>query len=109
MKNRAEELNGFTTELKTGLGKARLTVNEQDGIPFEVFITMGKSGGTITAKAEAIGRLISLALRHDATIEEIVKQLIDISDDQPLYVGKKIIKSLPDAIAQELKKRYLKK
>ena len=39
-------------------------ITEDDkGQPFEVFINLGKAGGSAMADAEAMGRLISLALR----------------------------------------------
>ncbi len=63
VQDRPETLQGFTTKVVTGMGNLYVTVTEMDGKPFEVFATIGKSGKSTMAKTEAIGRLVSLALR----------------------------------------------
>ena len=85
-----------------------LTVNEVDGQPFEVFATIGKSGRSITAKAEAIGRLVSLALRSGVAVRDVVAQIKGIGGEHPVFRGKGLLLSIPDAIAWVLEKRYLK-
>ena len=72
VRQRPDIVMGFTQKIQTGLGVLYLTVNELDGRPFEVFATIGKSGRSITAKAEAIGRLVSLALRSGVEVRDIV-------------------------------------
>ncbi|MBW2539171.1 MAG: vitamin B12-dependent ribonucleotide reductase, partial [Deltaproteobacteria bacterium] len=79
VKERPETLEGFTTKIVTGLGRLYVTVTECEGNPFEVFATIGKSGKSTTAKTEAIGRLISLALRSGVKVGNIVEQLKGIS------------------------------
>jgi len=74
-RDRPDTLEGFTTKMVTGLGTLYVTVTEYEGRPFEVFATIGKSGGSTTAKTEAIGRLVSLALRSGVKVEKIVDQL----------------------------------
>ena len=59
------------------MGNLYVTVTEMDGKPFEVFATIGKSGKSTMAKTEAIGRLVSLALRSGITPDKIVEQLIE--------------------------------
>jgi ribonucleoside-diphosphate reductase alpha chain len=104
---RPDILNGFTRKIKTGSGHLYLTINELDNKPFEVFATIGKSGRTVSAKAEAIGRLVSLLLRSGASVNEIVKQLEGIGGDYPIFQKGGLIKSIPDAIALVLKDKYL--
>lgn len=106
MKPRPDELSSSTTSIQTGYGKVYITITDQDNRPYEVFVTIGKSGGALMAKAEAIGRLISFALRNGLPIQGIIKQLKDISDDKPLAAGKRLVKSIPDAVAQVLEERY---
>src|SRR5712671_4266274 len=61
---RPDTLRGITTRIETPLGTMFLNITEDDrGQPFEVFINLGKAGGAAMADAEAMGRLISLALR----------------------------------------------
>ena len=107
VKNRPDVIYGFTQKIPTGLGMLFLTVNEMDGKPFEVFATIGKSGGSITAKAEAIGRLVSLALRSGVEVREIVQQLKGIGGENPKFMKKHLVKSIPDAIAYVFESRYL--
>jgi len=89
------------------LGAMYLTVNEVDNKPFEVFATIGKSGRSITAKAEAIGRLVSLALRSGVSVREVVGQLKGIGGEHPVFRKKGMIMSIPDAIAWVFEQRYL--
>ena len=62
-----------------------VTVTEYEGRPFEVFATIGKSGRSTTAKTEAIGRLVSLALRSGVTVDKIVEQLKGIGGEHPVF------------------------
>ncbi|MBF0482994.1 MAG: vitamin B12-dependent ribonucleotide reductase [Desulfovibrionaceae bacterium] len=107
VKHRPDVVYGFTQKVKIGLGDLYLTVNEMDGKPFEVFATIGKSGRSITAKAEAIGRLVSLALRSGVSVADIVEQLKGIGGENPVFQKKGLLLSLPDAIAWVLENRYL--
>lgn len=108
VRKRPDILQGFTQKVQTGLGAMYLTVNEVDGKPFEVFATIGKSGRSITAKAEAIGRLVSLALRSGVSVRDIVTQIKGIGGEHPVFRGKGLLLSIPDAIAWVLERRYLK-
>ena len=76
-----------------------VNITEDDtGQPFEVFLTLGKAGGSAMADAEAMGRLISLALRSGIPLMEIHKQLRGISSDRAVGLGPNKVLSVPDAI-----------
>jgi len=107
VRKRPDLTRGFTQKVQTGLGAMYLTVNEVDGQPFEVFATIGKSGRSITAKAEAIGRLVSLALRSGVDVRDIVSQIKGIGGEHPVFQKKGLLLSIPDAIAWVLEKNYL--
>jgi len=107
VKKRPETLEGFTTKIKTGYGHLYVTVTEYEGKPFEVFATIGKSGRSTTAKTEAIGRLVSLALRSGVTVDKIVAQLKGIGGEYPVFQDGGLVLSIPDAISRVLEKRYL--
>ena len=109
VKERPETLDGFTTKIKTGLGQLYVTVTEYEGHPFEVFATIGKSGRSTTAKTEAIGRLVSLALRAGVKVGSIIDQLKGIGGEHPVFQEGGLVLSIPDAIARVLEKRYLTK
>ena len=107
---RPDLVYGFTQKVTTGHGIMYVTVNEMDGKPFEVFATIGKSGRSTTAKAEAIGRLVSLALRSGIEVQEVVNQIKDIGGEMPVFQQGKHgqVQSIPDGIAWVLENRYLK-
>ncbi|MBI5196222.1 MAG: vitamin B12-dependent ribonucleotide reductase, partial [Nitrospirae bacterium] len=85
-KKRPEAIKGTTRLLKTGCGHLYVTVNEDtNGNLFELFTHMGKAGGCAASQAEAIGRLVSLALRGNIEPVEIVKQLRGISCHSPAW------------------------
>jgi len=108
IKDRPETVAGFTTKIKTGLGNLYVNVTEYEGRPFEVFAIIGKSGKSTTAKTEAIGRLVSLALRSGIRVDDIVEQLKGIGGEYPVFQKDGLVLSIPDAIAQVLENRYLK-
>ncbi|MFW5904696.1 MAG: vitamin B12-dependent ribonucleotide reductase [bacterium] len=96
-------LKGRTIKTNSPLGDLYVTINEdQDGRPFEVFCTLGKAGGAAMADAEAIGRLISLALRSGIPITAVRDQLRGISCDRAVGVGPHKVLSAPDAIGQAI-------
>jgi len=107
VKERPETLEGFTTKMMTGMGALYVTVTEYEGRPFEVFATIGKSGRSTTAKTEAIGRLVSLALRSGVQVEKIVEQLKGIGGEHPVFQKDGLVLSIPDAISRVLEKRYM--
>jgi ribonucleoside-diphosphate reductase alpha chain len=92
-------LTGKTAKIPTSYGNLYLTVNEVNGRPIEVFTTMGKSGHETMAFTEAIGRMISLALRSGVKIHHIIKQMKGIGGSQPVWHEDSVIMSVPDAIA----------
>jgi ribonucleoside-diphosphate reductase alpha chain len=98
-RSRPDKLRGTTIRKETPLGVMFVNITEDDkGQPFEVFLTLGKAGGSAMADAEAMGRLISLALRSGITIMEIHRQLRGISSDRAVGLGPNKVLSVPDAI-----------
>lgn len=110
VRDRPDLVYGFTQKVRTGHGIMYVTINEIDGKPFEAFATIGKSGRSTTAKAEAIGRLVSLALRSGIEVKKIVQQIKGIGGEvQVFQPGKQgQVQSIPDGIAWVLENRYLK-
>jgi ribonucleoside-diphosphate reductase alpha chain len=107
VKERPETLSGYTTKIKTGYGYLYVTVTEFEGQPFEVFATIGKSGRSTTAKTEAIGRLVSLALRSGVKVDKIVDQLKGIGGEYPIFQDGGLVLSIPDAISRVLERAYI--
>ena len=106
-RQRPAMLRGRTVKMNSPLGDLYVTINEDEaGRPFEVFCTLGKAGGAAMADAEAIGRLVSLALRSGIPITALRDQLRGISCDRAVGLGPSKVLSAPDAIGQAFE-RYL--
>ena len=106
-RQRPSMLRGRTLKMNSPLGDLYVTINEDEGgRPFEVFCTLGKAGGAATADAEAVGRLISLALRSGIPVSAVKDQLRGVSSDRAVGVGPSKVLSLPDAIGQAIE-RYM--
>jgi ribonucleoside-diphosphate reductase alpha chain len=94
--------------MNTGCGNLYVTINEtDDGQPFELFNHMGKAGGCAASQNEAIGRLISYALRCGASLEPLIKQLKGVSCHRPAWGEDGKISSCSDAIGKALEKYYV--
>lgn len=108
-RKRPENIKGETRGMKTGCGNIYVTVNEDgNGQVFELFTHMGKAGGCASSQAEAIGRLVSLALRSNIEPEVIISQLKGITCHEQTWANGGKITSCSDAIAKALEK-YLQK
>jgi len=110
---RPSMVEGVTYGTDTPVGKTYITINhDENHQPFEVFITVGKSGSDVAAMADALGRMISLNLRINGAlaprerIRQVVAQLIGIGGARSVGFGENKVRSLPDAIAKVLSKHF---
>jgi ribonucleoside-diphosphate reductase alpha chain len=104
-RSRPEALRGTTRRVETPLGTLYVTITEDDrGQPFEVFMSLGKAGGALMADVEAMGRLVSLALRSGIPMKEIHRQLRGISSDRTIGLGTNKVLSVPDAVGIAIEK-----
>jgi ribonucleoside-diphosphate reductase alpha chain len=100
---RPDTLRSTSIRKETPLGIMFVHITEDDkGQPFEVFINLGKAGGSAMADAEAIGRLMSLALRSGIPLQALHRQLRGISSDRAVGLGPNKVMSVPDAIGLAL-------
>jgi len=105
---------GVTVAKDTPMGKAYITLNK-DALdePIEVFTRVGKAGSDVNAMTDAMGRLISLALRLKSPVPpklrvaEIVRQLRGIGGAESRGFGRNRILSVPDAVAIAMSEEYL--
>jgi ribonucleoside-diphosphate reductase alpha chain len=103
---RPTRVNGATYKLKTPVGTAFVTINQdENGNPFEVFINIGKAGSEVAAMAEGMGRVISKSLKFNGNLTPreralvLVDQLKGIGGRTSVGFGPNKIRSLPDAIS----------
>lgn len=110
---RAMMMEGVTYKTQTPVGDTYITLNhDQNRDPFEMFITIGKSGSDVAAMAEALGRMISLNLSLAGNlpprerIRQVISQLSGIGGARSVGFGENRVRSLPDAVAKILAKQY---
>jgi ribonucleoside-diphosphate reductase alpha chain len=99
---------GHTAKVKTGCGNIYVTVNHDDVGLVEVFGKLGKAGGCASAQLEGLCRMISVALRCDVSLDEIVEHLKGIRCVSPVWDEGQEVKSCADAIALVLEKELPK-
>jgi len=106
-------MRGLTYKTQTPLGDAFVTLNSDDNNqPFEMFITIGKSGSDVAAMADALGRIISLVLRIQSPVEsrerirQVVAQLSGIGGMRSVGFGPNRVRSVPDALAKVLAEEF---
>jgi len=96
-------LSGVTRKMTTGCGNLYVTINRDEAQRiFEVFTNIGKAGVCAQVQAQAIGRLVSLALRAGVMPEQIVRQLKGLNCQSPAWTKNERISSCADAIAKAL-------
>ena len=106
-RERPKFARGITENVDTSnYGTLYVTLNfDENNDPFEVFITLGKSGNEIASLVDACARLISIALRSNTDIKDLIKTLINMDSSNPWFYdsdknGEVIMTSIPDAIAK---------
>jgi ribonucleoside-diphosphate reductase alpha chain len=104
---RPQLLTGETQRMDTGCGKLFVIMNDDEYGAREVFANMGKAGGCASSNTEALGRLISLALKKGASPQEVVEQLKGIRCHVPYGMGPNATLSCADAIGKALERRYV--
>ncbi len=95
--------HGSTEKIILGCGRTLyVTVNADDNGLCEAFLQMGKGGGCTAAHSEALGRLVSLALRSGLETSAVVRQLKGIRCPSPSWHNGGPTLSCPDAVAKAL-------
>lgn len=100
---RPDITRGITNRVALGCNRRLfITINEDPEGLCEVFVQVGKGGGCISSFSEAMGRLISLALRSSIPAKEIIDQLRGIRCPHPSWHEGLPFLSCADAVARSL-------
>jgi len=104
---RPDVLHGVTQRIETGYGKLYVNINEDErGQPFELFATIGNSGGFTNSFTEALAKTVSTALRSGVDPAEIADELQGIRSPKVAWDKGEQIQSIPDAVGTAMR-RYL--
>jgi ribonucleoside-diphosphate reductase alpha chain len=98
---------GKTIKESTPWGSIYITLNFDGTDPFEIFITVGKSGSELKAMTEALSRVISIGLRSGSKLEDFIDTLKGLSGKEYWMFGfdeSHVARSIPDAIAVLIEK-----
>ena len=99
---RPKEVSGTTYRIRTGHGNAYITVNRDDNDqPLEVFANIGKAGACDDVVMHSLTRIVSLALRSNVPVEEIVDQIRG-NTCCPVWDQGELVKSAPDDVGVAL-------
>lgn len=111
---RPNGLPALTLRGLTPFGTVFVIISEDpQGVPYEVFITIGKSGSDLQAQGESMGRMFSLSLQGQpehkrlSMLEILVEQNRGIGGSRPQGFGKNRVASFPDAVAKIIEEQYL--
>uniref|UniRef100_A0A6M3IUC5 ribonucleoside-diphosphate reductase n=1 Tax=viral metagenome TaxID=1070528 RepID=A0A6M3IUC5_9ZZZZ len=87
-------------------GKIWVIINHtQDCLAlYEVFIYAEKGHTDLSVHTEALGRILSIALRYGVPAEELIHQMLNIRGSNPVWLDGEEIFSLPDGVAKVMKK-----
>lgn len=98
-REREDALPSETHRIDTGYGKLYVIVTfDEDGDPFEVFAHMGMSGGNRNTWCEAVGKLMSTALRAGVDAAEVADAVTGIKQDKVKEDNGDTVESIPEAI-----------
>lgn len=102
-RDRPDVTEGITERVMIGCGNMYVTVNFDDVGLCEVFTHTGKGGGC-PSQSEAVGRLVSLALRSDVSLDAVIKQLRGIKCVSCTRKPGLGVQSCPDAISKVIER-----
>lgn len=101
-RSRPRTVSGRTHKVQLGDAHLYITVNHHEQQPVEVMLSLGKAGSDQQAKVEAIGRLLSVALKEGVAPEKLISTLKGIGGENYFFDQGRRYASVPDAIGQWL-------
>jgi ribonucleoside-diphosphate reductase alpha chain len=106
---RPDVVQGLTYKIQTSFGKLYMTINRDGDIPIEVFFSMADISNDMSSLLSALGRTLSVSLKHGTPLKDIIKTLRKIKVGTVVYYNGKMFKSVPQLIAGVLEEVFLGK
>jgi ribonucleoside-diphosphate reductase alpha chain len=102
--SRPRVLPGVSVRVVTGCGNMYVHLNWHEGKLFEIFATLGHSGGCAASQSEALTRAVTLGLRCGVDSAEYVKNLIEIQCPSPImFPMESRVLSCSDAVGKAVR------
>lgn len=99
-----KDLPANSHSVDTPVGTLHAFITMLQGRPVELFTVIGRAGSDVTAFTEALGRLVSLALRYGIPVERVADQLVGIGGSSAVGFGANRVASVPDALGKLLQR-----
>ncbi|HEX9430864.1 MAG TPA: hypothetical protein VF944_10850 [Candidatus Bathyarchaeia archaeon] len=94
----------FSIKVDTPDGRMFVHILENDGLPVQVLINIGKSGTNLSAWADAVSRMVSQMLKY-TSIYVIIEELSGITSSRFIRLAQgEVIRSGPEGVAYALVK-----
>jgi len=100
----SEAMPTTSIRVRTPDGDLFVHIAEQDGKPIELLMNIGKSGYALAAWSDALGRIVSLALRSGISLREIADTLSNIRADRVTRSNGIAVHSGPEGLATAIMK-----
>lgn len=97
-----ESLDSVVIKVSTPEGTMFVTVAEKNNAVHHVHVHIGKAGSSLSAWADALVRVITLALHSDISLERVIAEVSNITSDRPPRLSN--VRSGPEGIAAALHK-----
>ena len=75
-KPRPKITNGITEKVKLTCGNMYVTINYNDGEIFELFATIGKSGGCTACQLYALTTAVTMGIRYGVPLDVYIRKLV---------------------------------
>jgi len=99
---RPKAVNGSTTRIRLQCGNLYVTITRHEGKMFEVFASLGRTGGCSASQMSALTIAITMGIRHGVSPEVYIEKLKGVCCPVVSYDDKIMYVCCREAIAQEM-------
>jgi len=99
-------MKSVSIKVNTPDGKMFVVIAEENGVPKEILIYIGKAGYALSAWCEALQRIVALALKSGVDIHTIITEISNLRSDKSVMSNGLVVRSGPEGLVVALL-RYL--